>query len=303
MAGPVYGVLVRASLVLRRRLGAALVLVAGALLIAQFTTGGDSRPVSPEAAASTSRGIHAPSTGARRPSAVATSRRARLDRAVRDVLRHSAFVTRAGGERREIALTFDDGPGPYTPRVLAALNRRNAKATFFVIGQQERAFHTATMAEVRRGHSIGDHTESHAHLARLPGLDQYNELLTPLQWLSSSGLPRPLLFRPPYGSYNQATLDQLKRLGMLMVLWTVDSQDYRRPGVEQIVTRVVAGAKPGAIILLHDGGGDRTQTVQAIPKIVGRLRARHYHFVTVRRLLLDDPPPAGRPLPKLRSEG
>jgi len=86
---------------------------------------------------------------------------------------------------------------------------------------------------------------------------------------------------------------------MLMVLWSVDSGDYARPGVEQIVDRVVSAARPGAIVLLHDGGGDRSQTVAAIPKIVKRLRAKHYRLVTVPQLLRDDPPPAGRRPPQL----
>jgi peptidoglycan/xylan/chitin deacetylase (PgdA/CDA1 family) len=227
---------------------------------------------------------------------------ARFDGAVGKVLSYSAFVARGGGEKREVALTFDDGPGPYTANVLIALNRLHVKATFFVIGQQERRFHAALIAEDRRGHVIGDHTQTHPHLGSLAGVDQYRELLLPAEQLMTYGLSRPLLFRPPYGSYDEATFTQLKRLGMLMVLWTVDSQDYRRPGVQQIVDRVVGGARPGAIMLLHDGGGDRSQTVDAIPRIVGRLRAKHYHLVTLPRLLADDPPPDGRRPPKLRTE-
>jgi peptidoglycan-N-acetylglucosamine deacetylase len=199
-------------------------------------------------------------------------------------------------------LTFDDGPGPYTPKVLIALNRLHVKATFFVIGQQERRFHAALIAEDRRGHVIGDHTETHPHLGSLTPADQHRELLLPSEQLAAYGLSRPLLFRPPYGSYDKATLTQLKHLGMLMVLWTVDSQDYHRPGVQQIVARVVGGARPGAIMLLHDGGGDRSQTVDAIPKIVKRLRAKHYHLVTLPRLLAEDPPPRGRRPPQLHTE-
>lgn len=297
-----YRVPVSDSPVVRRRLVAALVLLTSVVALAHFTAGSSSRSASPTTSArAPAGGSHKGTTGG--GAGAAGESRQGLDRAVRGVLRHSAFVARGGGERREIALTFDDGPGPYTPKILIALNRLNVKATFFVIGQQVHTFNTATMAAVRRGHSIGDHTEGHKHLGALSAVDQYGELETPLEWLSKYGLPRPLLFRPPYGSYDRTTLEQLKRLGLLMVLWSVDSQDYRRPGVEQIVERAVAGAKPGAIILLHDGGGDRTQTVQAIPKIVGRLRARHYHLVTVPRLLRDDPPPAGRPLPQLRTEG
>jgi hypothetical protein len=124
--------------------------------------------------------------------------------------------------------------------------------------------------------------------------DQYHEMLLPSEQLAAYGLPRPVL-RPPYGSYDQATFTELKHLGMLMVLWTVDSQDYRRRGVQQIIDSVVGGAKPGAMMLLHDGGGDRSQTVAAIPPIVKRLRAKHYHLdaaAATRR-----GPAAGRPPP------
>jgi peptidoglycan/xylan/chitin deacetylase (PgdA/CDA1 family) len=136
----------------------------------------------------------------------------------------------------------------------------------------------------------------------LTSAEQYRELLLPSEQLTAYGLPAPRLFRPPYGSYDKATFTQLKRLGMLMVLWTVDSQDYRRPGVQRIVGRVVDGAEPGAIVLLHDGGGDRSQTVDAISKIVGRLHAKHYHLVTLPQLLADDPPSDGERPPQLRTE-
>jgi peptidoglycan/xylan/chitin deacetylase (PgdA/CDA1 family) len=274
-----------------------------AVLLTQLT-GGTSRPASathaPPPAASHRKLRHVRTGPAAR--VVRALRQARFDRAVGRVLSYSPFVARGGGEKREIALTFDDGPGPYTPEVLIALNRLHVKATFFVIGQQARRFQPALLAELRRGHVIGDHTETHAHMGSLAAADQYREMLLPSEQLTAYGLPRPLLFRPPYGSYNQATFGELKRLGMLMVLWTVDSQDYRRPGVKQIVYRVVSGARPGAIVLMHDAGGDRSQTVAAIPRIVKRLRAKHYHLVTLPRLLADDPPPDGRRPPKLHTE-
>jgi peptidoglycan/xylan/chitin deacetylase (PgdA/CDA1 family) len=268
-----------------------------------YVTGGTSRPASEIRAASPkSDARHQHARRMRAASGVGELPQARLDGAVAKVLSYSAFVARGGDEKREIALTFDDGPGPFTPKVLIALNRLHVKATFFVIGQQERRFHEALFAEARRGHVIGDHTQTHPHIGSLTPADQYRELLLPSEQLTADGLSRPLLFRPPYGSYDKATFTQLKRLGMLMVLWTVDSQDYRRPGVQQIVDRVVGGAKPGAIMLLHDGGGDRSQTVHAIPRIVKRLRAKHYHLVTLPRLLADDPPPDGRRPPKLHTE-
>jgi chitin deacetylase len=90
---------------------------------------------------------------------------------------------------------------------------------------------------------------------------------------------------------------QLRALHLLMVLWSVDTQDYQQPGVSVIVQRALEGAKPGAIMLLHDGGGNRSQTIAALPTIITTLRQRGYHLVTVPELLKHDPPPAGQTLP------
>jgi peptidoglycan/xylan/chitin deacetylase (PgdA/CDA1 family) len=294
---------VRIVPVVRRRGRAVCGVFICAGLLSQLA-GATSRPASAIHAASeaTSDGRYQHARSTQAASVVGELPQARFDDAVGKVLSYSAFVARGGDEKREIALTFDDGPGPYTPKVLIALNRLHVKATFFVIGQQERRFHAALIAESRRGHVIGDHTQTHPHMGSLTPADQYRELLLSSEQLTAYGLPAPLLFRPPYGSYDEATFTQLKRLGMLMVLWTVDSQDYRRPGVQRIVDRVADGARPGAIMLLHDGGGDRSQTIAAIPKIVGRLRAKHYHLVTLPQLLADDPPPDGRRPPPLHTE-
>lgn len=221
------------------------------------------------------------------------------DPAIAAVIERTAVVSRGGGRRRQIALTFDDGPSPYTPDVLAALHRLDVQATFFVVGRQQEPFRSTMMAAIGQGHVIGDHTEGHRRLAALPAAEQFEEMLAPLRGLVQFGLPRPQLFRPPYGSYDEITLEVLRYLGMLMVLWSIDSEDYEPPGAEQIADRVVAAARPGAIVLMHDGGGDRTQTIAAIPKIVRRLRAKHYRLVTVPRLLRDDPPSVASRPPQL----
>jgi peptidoglycan-N-acetylglucosamine deacetylase len=197
----------------------------------------------------------------------------------------------AGSQHRELALTFDDGPGPYTPKILAILERANVPATFFEVGIMETYFHASTAAIVARGYPIGDHTELHAPMGKLSPRDQRVQLLQQVSAIGVYGAPFPRLFRPPYGSWDAATLRLLHQYGMLMVLWSVDPNDYRRPGVGAIVHSAVSGAKPGAIILLHDAGGDRSQTVAALPRIIRALRARRYRFVTVPKLLLDNPPP------------
>jgi len=144
---------------------------------------------------------------------------------------------------------------------------------------------------------IGDHTENHPMLAKLSAHDQYEELFEQIARIELAGGRRPVLFRPPYGSFDPTTLRELAKLHLLMVLWSADTDDYLEPGVGVIVERALAGAQPGAILLMHDGGGNRAQTIAALPLIISRLRAQGYHLVTVPRLLLDDPPPAGQPLP------
>ncbi len=230
------------------------------------------------------------------PPATAADRRAvaaRADaRAVDQTLDRLPFVAAAGRQHRQIALTFDDGPGPYTLKVMRTLRRLNAPATFFQLGFSEHWFTDAERAGIQDDRFVlGDHTQSHANLSRLTPEQQAAEIDQQAAVMTAAGAPYPRLFRPPYGRYDQATLDLLRDRRMLMVLWSIDSQDYLRPGVDAIVRRVLDQARPGAIVLLHDAGGDRSQTVAALPRIVKGLRKRGYRLVTVPRLLRDNPPP------------
>ncbi len=225
------------------------------------------------------------------------------NRAIDRTLATTPFVRVAGNQHREIALTFDDGPGPYTPKVLAILRREHVPATFFAVGVLERYFHPSTSAEVAAGDVIGDHTEGHAPMGRLSAFDQEEQLLEDAAVIGHYGASFPRLFRPPDGLFNATTLRLLRRYRMLMVLWTVDTNDYRRPGVRAIVHTALSGARPGAIILLHDAGGNRSQTVAALPKILAGLRARGYTLVTVPRLLLDNPAPPHQTLGALAGGG
>jgi peptidoglycan/xylan/chitin deacetylase (PgdA/CDA1 family) len=211
--------------------------------------------------------------------------------AINRTLAYTPYVRIAGAQHREIALTFDDGPGPYTPQILATLKRDDVPATFFEVGVLERYFSASTGAIVAAGDVIGDHTEVHAAMSRLSAAAQRAQLLEEAAAIGRHGARFPRLFRPPYGMWDAATLKLLRRYGMLMVLWTVDTNDYRRPGVRAIVRSALAGARPGAIILLHDAGGNRAQTVAALPQIIAGLKRRHYRLVTVPRLLLDNPAP------------
>jgi peptidoglycan-N-acetylglucosamine deacetylase len=218
--------------------------------------------------------------------------------AVAAVLAYTSFVRHGGTRSNEVALTFDDGPGPYTPSVLTVLERMRVHATFFTVGRMERYFGSSTVREIRDGDAIGDHTEDHAALGRLSAHDQHEQLLEQIARVEVLGGSRPALFRPPYGSFNATTLRELHTLHLLMVLWSVDTSDYLQPGVEAIVQRALAGAHPGAIILMHDAGGNRSQTIAALPAIIRGLRAKGLRPVTVPTLLRDDPPAAGEPVPR-----
>ncbi len=219
------------------------------------------------------------------------------ENAVNSVLAYTPAVTSGGSHGNELALTFDDGPGPYTQQLVATLDRLHVRATFFAIGDQEQYFSAGTIAEIKSGDVIGDHTETHPMMATLSPHEQHEELFDQMAQIEVVGGRRPRLFRPPYGSFDATTFKELHHLHLLMILWSVDTSDYTLPGVSAIVHTALAGAKPGAIILMHDGGGNREETIAALPAIIRGLRKRGLHPVTVPQLLEHDPPPHGLPLP------
>ena len=214
------------------------------------------------------------------------------------MLAYTPFVTVGTPRRRVIALTFDDGPSPYTAPIVSILARFHVQATFFVVGQQLNDFASGLRDEVSHGFDVGDHTENHAWLAHLDQAGQYGQIHDAAIRIERGGVPFPRLFRPPYGAYDAQTLATIRQLRMLMVLWTIDTGDYLRPASSVIAARVLQAAQPGAIVLMHDGGGDRSQTVGALPEIITGLRRRHYRLVTVPQLLAVDPPPRHQALPQ-----
>jgi peptidoglycan-N-acetylglucosamine deacetylase len=282
---------------LRRRraalaLGVAVAAIVAALLLALAGGGGSSH------------GSTAVRPGARHAAAVrldAAEEAALIshkqDAAIDRVLAYAPAITEGGAHGNELALTFDDGPGPYTEDLVGELNRLHVHATFFAIGEEERYFSGGTRLELRSGDAVGNHTETHPMMATLSRHDQHEELLEQAARIELLGGPRPRLFRPPYGSFDATTFRELHAMRLLMVLWSTDTADYTLPGVQAIVQRALAGAHPGAIILMHDAGGNRQETIEALPAIIAGLRRRGLHPVTVPRLMLDDPPPHGRPIP------
>lgn len=278
----------------RRRGAAALVAIAlVALLIAALSSGGGGGGAHATAKAAT----HAHLAVKRTPAEALAAMRAAEEGAIDHVLSYTPAITSGGAHGDEVALTFDDGPGPYTEQLVGVLNRYHVHATFFAIGEEERYFSVGTLLELRSGDVVGDHTETHPMMASLSAHEQYEELFEQIARIELLGGPRPRLFRPPYGSFNATTYAQLRKLRLLMVLWSTDTSDYTLPGVPAIVHSALSGAHPGAIILMHDAGGDRSETIAALPAIIAGLRRKGLQPVTIPRLMLDDPPPPGQPLP------
>jgi peptidoglycan/xylan/chitin deacetylase (PgdA/CDA1 family) len=275
----------------RRRGAAAMVVLLAVLLLLAVAVAPGSKSSSHAPRAASGAGARRTRTQAARAPEESPSA------AVKAVLAYTPFVKEGGDRGRDIALTFDDGPGPYTPGVLSVLEHFHVHATFFEIGEMLRYFSASTERELRDGDVIGDHTETHPEMATLSAHAQHEELFEQILHIELVGGPRPVLFRPPYGSYDATTMRELRSLHLLMVLWSDDTEDYLQPGVSVIVQRALAGAHPGAIILMHDAGGTRTQTIAALPTIIRDLRGRGFHLVTVPELLRDDPPPPGQSLP------
>jgi peptidoglycan/xylan/chitin deacetylase (PgdA/CDA1 family) len=276
----------------RRRAVAAIVGVACvALLIAALGSHGGSAHTTAKTTA------HVRATVKRTPAEERALTAAAENRAIDHVLSYTPAIREGGAEGDEVALTFDDGPGPYTPQLVTELNRLGVRATFFAIGEEERYFSAGTQLELRSGDIVGDHTETHPMMALMSAHEQHEQLFEQIARIELLDGPRPRLFRPPYGSFNATTFRQLHKLHLLMVLWSTDTEDYKLPGVAAIAQSALAGAHPGAIILMHDAGGDRSQTIAALPSIVASLRRKGLRPVTIPRLLLDDPPPRGQPLP------
>ena len=198
-----------------------------------------------------------------------------------------------------MALTFDDGPGPYTDEIMEILKKTDTPATFFALGTMQAGFPGITRKQLRQGHAVGAHTFQHPHMGQLSISGQLAEFHAFDDAFESQRLERPRLFRPPYGSFNPQTIDLLANRNQLMVLWSVDTGDYENPGWDVITQRALDGAKPGAIILLHDAGGDRAQTVVALPKIIRGLKRKGLTPVTV-PAAPDRRPAAARPVARAR---
>ena len=191
---------------------------------------------------------------------------------------------RHGPPRREVAIGFDDGPWTLTAEFVRMLERNNARATFFMIGRQVTpASRSVLLSELRAGDVLGDHSFTHPELTRVA--DPRAQLAQTIDAIRALTGYTPCVFRPPYGAYDPAVIAAARSLGLATVLWSVDPADWSLPGTATIERRVLEQVQPGSIIISHDGGGPRGQTLAAYPAIIAALRRRGYGIVTIPELL------------------
>ncbi len=199
-----------------------------------------------------------------------------------------AFVSQGAANRREVALTFDDGPWYDTPQFLSVLEREHVVATFFEIGEQISTYGQGGAIERRMltdGDMIGDHTWSHANVSGAGSFAAAQISQTAAAIRTATGGFTPCLFRAPGGAVSPALIAEARSMGFTTIQWNVDPRDWARPGTGAIYANVIANAQSGAIVLQHDGGGDRSQTLAALPQEIHTLRAQGYTFVTITQML------------------
>jgi peptidoglycan/xylan/chitin deacetylase (PgdA/CDA1 family) len=263
-----------------REVGRLLALVAAVALLAVALSGGGDGPGALGASRppSASHTLIGPIAGA-----PAKPRAGGLYRVVGCRSRGEAVYS-SGPARREVAIGFDDGPDTDTPAFVRMLARSHAAATFFMIGRQVTPTYRETiLRELREGDVPGDHTFTHPDLTR--SHDVRGELEETIAAIRAQSGYTPCVFRPPYGDVDASVAHTARSLGLATVTWNVDPSDYEQPGVAAIEQRVLAQVKPGSIIISHDGGGPRGQTLAAYPKIIAALRRRGYGVVTIPQLL------------------
>lgn len=188
------------------------------------------------------------------------------------------FPGGTGGSAGTIYLTFDDGPNPtYTPQVLSVLRKHNVKATFFMLGQNAAANPSLVKRVYSEGHQVGNHSWNHPNMtglsdsAALSQIDRTDRAL-------GNGIS---CFRPPYGATNTRIRSLAAKRGEKTMLWTIDTNDWRRPGSGVIASRIVSNARNGSIVLMHDAGGNRSQTVTGVDSAIGQLKAKGFRFATL----------------------
>jgi peptidoglycan/xylan/chitin deacetylase (PgdA/CDA1 family) len=191
----------------------------------------------------------------------------------------TGFVTNGPRDRKVVALTFDDGPSDYTDDFLRVLREKDVRGTFFEVGQVMPGREEVMREILAQGSELADHTMDHVEL---PGYEQIAGAAARIRAYTHF---RPCLFRPPGGAVDAGVIATAGSLGMRTINWDVDPRDWSLPGTSAIYAGIVGHVQPGSIVLMHDGGGPRSETLAALPQIIDTLRGRGYRFATVTELL------------------
>lgn len=191
------------------------------------------------------------------------------------------------GDKKVVALTFDDGPNPdATPLILDTLREKGVKATFFVLGSHAERWPDLVLRISQEGHQLGNHGYFHRKLQFKSPFYVSRDIRLGIRAIKRAGAPAPRYFRAPHGFRSPWTTPIASSYGERTVGWSLGVWDSDRPGVDEIVRRTLEGVSPGSIILLHDGDGynadgDRMQTAAALPLIIDRLKDQGYEFATL----------------------
>jgi peptidoglycan/xylan/chitin deacetylase (PgdA/CDA1 family) len=206
--------------------------------------------------------------------------------AVKRLAAHGLPLFCGGRSKPIVALTFDDGPGPYTRLAIAKLRKHHLRATFFLVGKELRAFPGLAPLE-KAVAAVGDHTLTHPYLPSLSQAEMVHEIAGAKTLIERTSAQHIVLFRPPYEGRTAEIDRTVKQLGMLQVLWNVDSRDSLGVNYAGIERNVIAGLHPGSIILMHENHG---QTIRALLNIFAALAHKHLRAVTIPELVAQDPP-------------
>ena len=198
----------------------------------------------------------------------------------------AAPIRKKKDESKKIALSFDDGPSRTNcETILEILKKYNVRATFFIIGECAAADEEKIALIGQAGHELGNHTYTHADITRLSEEELEKEVKKTEEILTRISGTRPVVFRPPGGAYNEASLRVLEKMGYQTVLWSVDTRDWTKPKVSTIVNTVEKNTAGGDIILFHDLAETGSTTPEALEIVIPFLLEEGYEFVTVSELL------------------
>lgn len=206
----------------------------------------------------------------------------------KDVEPSGQVVWEVHTSQKVIALTFDDGPSPkFTPQVLKLLKQYDAHATFFQIGYRMQRYPQIVQQVVQAGHELGNHSMTHQYENKTGARIMCSDIEKAESIIQRYQPNHIKLFRPPGGYIDNALLKDVQRLDYKVVLWSYhqDTKDWSKPGAKMIANHIIQHARSGDIVLLHDGGGDREQTIQALKSILPALKQQGYQFVSVSELL------------------